>query len=158
MRSLLNNIWAEFESQTKKKYSTFSTMSRNLKFRLIDMMSRSELNCKQNRNSPLPQIENLVAGSLESCVAGMDQLYVILDGSDSILIDTRRTWNHFIDVSKDLVMRLNELNTTVSFIVPQQQQKKQRMQRYGDKFGLVLEIFKTLYLKEYQWNSSKTFK
>ena len=98
-------------------------MSRSLKYRLVDMMSRSELNCKQNRNV------------VESCTGGMDELYVILDGSDSILIDSRRTWNHFIDVSKDLVVRMKDLNTTVSFIVPQQLRKKQRMHRYGDKFG-----------------------
>ena len=117
-------------SQLQKKYSTFSTMSRSLKYRLVDMMSRSELNCKQNRNV------------VESCTGGMDELYVILDGSDSILIDSRRTWNHFIDVSKDLVVRMKDLNTTVSFIVPQQLRKKQRMHRYGDKFGYkVLKKF-----------------
>ena len=30
---------------------------------------------------------------------------------------------------------MNNLNTTVSFIVPQQERKKQKMRRYGDKFG-----------------------
>ena len=107
-------------------------MSKDLEFRLIHMMSRSGLNCKQNRNDAT---ENSVGGNIESCVGGMDQLYVILDGSDSILIDSKRTWNHFIDVSKDLVIRMNNLNTTVSFIVPQQERKKQKMRRYGDKFG-----------------------
>jgi len=105
-------------------------MSKDLEFRLMDMLSRSGLNCKRNRNDFSIQTE-----SIESCVGGMDQLYVILDGSDSILIDSKRTWNHFIDVSKDLVIRMNTLNTTVSFIVPQQERKKQKMRRYGDKFG-----------------------
>ena len=110
-------------------------MSKDLEFRLIHMMSRSGLSCKQNRNG--------VGENIESCVGGMDQLYVILDGSDSILIDSKRTWNHFIDVSKDLVMRMNNLNTTVSFIVPQQERKKQKMRRYGDKFGhkVFLKIY-----------------
>ena len=105
-------------------------MSKDLEFRLIDMLSRSGLNCKRNRNDFSIQTENI-----DSCVGGMDQLYVILDGSDSILIDSKQTWNHFIDVSKDLVIRMNTLNTTVSFIVPQQERKKQKMRRYGDKFG-----------------------
>ena len=79
-------------------------MSSSLKPRLAGMMSRSELNCHQNRNDLIGEGDSNVGKSKVGgiCVGGMDQLYVIIDGSDSVLIDTKLNWNHFIDISKDL--------------------------------------------------------
>ena len=77
-------------------------MSSSLKPRLAGMMSRSELNCRQNRNDLNGEGDSNVGESTGICVGGMDRLYVIIDGSDSILIDSKVNWNHFIDISKDL--------------------------------------------------------
>ena len=58
----------------------------------------------------------------------VNEIYVILDGSDTILDSRLRVdyWQRMIDISKELIMRMRTANTLAHFVVPKTNKRQRK--------------------------------